>query len=110
MRYAVGNENSGGRRGWAVVRYRPRRSMRKARCVGRKLLILRPGWQGFMGLGVVDHLSQKLLAERRQRAFPQFPGGLTLPDEAPFLRGDRARIHPVGKMVHGAAGDRIAFL
>src|SRR5665213_1304386 len=42
------------------------RSMRKARCVRRKLLILRPGWQGFMGLGVVDHLGQKLLAERRQ--------------------------------------------
>jgi len=60
-----------------------------------------------MGLGVIDHLGQKLLSERRQRAFPQFPGGLTLLDEAPLLSSDRACIHPIREMVDGATGDRV---
>ena len=54
--------------------------------------------------------AEQLLAERGQRALPQFARGLALLDEHPFLGGDRAGIHPVGEVIDGAAGDRIAFL
>src|SRR5712671_7054296 len=77
--------------------------------LGRKLLVLWLRRQAFVGLGVVDDFPQKLLAERRQRALPQLPGGLALLDENPLLRGNGAGIHAVGEMVYGAAGDRIAF-
>ena len=39
----------------------------------------------------------------------KFPRGLALLDEDPFLGGDRAGIHPVGEVIDGAAGDRVAF-
>src|SRR6266852_1684363 len=76
---------------------------------GRKLLVLRFRRQAFVGLGVVDHLTQKFLAERRQRAFPQLPRGFALLDEAPLLRGNGAGVHAIGEMIDGATGDRIAF-
>src|SRR5260370_39618072 len=75
----------------------------------RKLLVLRLRRQALVGLGVVDHLTQKLLAERRQRAFPQLPRSFALFDETPLLRADGAGAPAVGEMVDGAAGDRIAF-
>jgi hypothetical protein len=55
-------------------------------------------------------VSEQFLAERGQRALPELAGGFAFLDEHPFLRGDGARIHPVGEVVDGAAGDRIAFL
>src|SRR5207253_1513053 len=84
-------------------------SMRKLRRQSRKLLVLRLPRQAVVGFGVVDDFTEKLQAEWRERALPQFPGGLALLDEAPLLGGDRATVHEIGKMVHGAAGDRIAF-
>jgi hypothetical protein len=62
-----------------------------------------------MGLGVIDDFTEKLLAERGQRALPQLARGLAHLDETPLLGGDGAGIHAVREMVHGAARDRIAF-
>jgi hypothetical protein len=45
-------------------------SMRKTWRIGRKLLVLRPCRQGFVDFGMVNHFGKKLLAERRQSAFP----------------------------------------
>src|SRR5690242_6787996 len=77
---------------------------------GGELLVLRRGGEVVVGLGVKDHVSEQFLAERSQRALPELARGLTFLDEYPFLRGDGARIHPVGEVVDSAAGDRIAFL
>src|SRR6266550_6077304 len=52
----------------------------KTRCPGRELLVLRSGRQCGVGLGVVDDFAQQLLAERRQRALPQFPRGFAFFD------------------------------
>src|SRR5215475_13278182 len=72
-------------------------SMRRERgSLGRKLLVLRFRRNGAMGPGVVDDFTEQLLAKRCQRTFPQFPSGLALLHKAPFLRGDGARVHPVG--------------
>ena len=43
------------------------------------------------------------------RALPQFARGFALFHKAPFLSGDRIRIHALGEMVDGAPGDRIAY-
>src|SRR5882757_10222066 len=77
---------------------------------GCELLVLGPGGQAFVDLGVVNDLAEQFLTERRQRTLPKFAGGLALFDENPLLRGDRAGVHAVGELVDGAAGDRIAFL
>src|SRR3979411_1056034 len=94
---------------WWMPRKTGTSSLRMARRLGRKLLVLWLRRQAFVGLGVVDDFPQKLLAERRQRALPQFAGGFALFHETPLLGGDSARVHAIGKMVHGAAGDRIAL-
>ncbi len=73
------------------------------------MLVLGLRRQGFVDLGIVNDLTEQLLTERRQSAFPQLPGGFALFNENPLLRGDGAGIHAVGQMVDGAAGDRIAF-
>ena len=73
------------------------------------MLVLGLRRQGFMRLSVVDDFTEKLLTERRQRAFPQLPGRFTFFDETPLLGSDCACVHAIGKMVHGAAGDRIAL-
>src|SRR6202035_5600279 len=83
--------------------------LRKRRCLGGELLVLWPGGEAVMGLGVVDDLAEQFLAERGQRTLPQLPRRLALFDETPFLRGDGAGIHAVGEMVERAARDRIAF-
>src|SRR3984957_4323822 len=83
--------------------------LRKRRRLGGELLVLRPGGEAVMGLGVVDNLPEQFLAERGQRTLPQLPCRLALFDEAPFLRGDGAGIHAVGEVIDGAARDRIAF-
>src|ERR1700755_659832 len=58
--------------------------LRKARCIGRELLVLRFGRQGVVGFGIVDDVAEKFLAERRQRSFPELPGGFALFDENPL--------------------------
>src|SRR6266550_9436460 len=55
--------------------------LRKLWRQGCELLVLRFRRQTLVGLDVVDHLPQKFLAERRQRAFPQLPRGFALFDE-----------------------------
>jgi len=62
-----------------------------------------------VGFGVVDDFTEQLLAEGRQSAFPQLPGGFALFDENPLLRGDGAGIHAIGQMVDGTAGDRVTI-
>src|ERR1700722_16493657 len=83
--------------------------LRNRRCLGGELLVLRPGGEAVMGLGVVDDFAEQFLAERGQRTLPQLPCRLALFDETPLLGGDGAGIHAVGEVVDGAAGDRIAF-
>src|SRR5674476_1046546 len=73
--------------------------LRKTWRPGRKLLVLGLGGKAAMGLGVVDDFAEQFLAERGQRALPQFPRGFAFPDEAPLLDGDGAGIHAVGEMV-----------
>ena len=48
-----------------------------------------------MGPGVVDDVAKQFQAQRRQCAFPQFPGGFSFFHETPILRGDGAGIHTV---------------
>ena len=59
----------------------------------RKLLVLGPGGQRFVDLGVINDLAEQFLAQRGERALPEFAGGFTLLDEHPILRGDCAGVH-----------------
>ena len=58
---------------------------------------------------VPNDARQQVEPHQGERTFPQFARGLALSDEAPVLRGDRARIPAVGEVIDGAARDRIAF-
>jgi hypothetical protein len=59
--------------------------------------------------GVANDPGQEIETHRRQRTLPQVAGRLALDDEAPFLRGDGARVHGVSQVIDRASRNRIAF-
>src|SRR6185437_9643840 len=79
------------------------------RRLGGELLVLRLRRDRAVLLGVPDHSRHQREPHRGQRAFPELARGLTLFDEAPVLRRDRARIHPLGQMIDRPPGDAVRF-
>src|SRR5438270_10983209 len=80
------------------------------RRVRRELLVLRRRRKAIVFLRVTDDPADQLESHRRQGALPQLARGFALLDEAPLLRGDRARVHPFRQVVNRSAGNGIAFL
>src|SRR5215468_3748918 len=95
--------------GSAMKRALAKISIRKHRRLGRELLVLRMCRHFAGSSDLAQHLQGQVEPERRECPLPELARGLSLPDEAPVLRGDRARVHPLREMVDRAAGDRIAF-
>src|SRR5437660_5984833 len=76
----------------------------------RELLILRHCRKVIVFRCVTRDSADQIETYRCQRALPQLPRRFALLDETPFLRGDRAGIHPFRQMVNRAARNGIALL